>query len=271
MSNPIPIPKHSPWVTQVLVIRALLIREVTTRFGKYRLGFFWMLFEPLLGVIVIGLVIAPIAHRTVGQMPYAFFLLNGYLLYKLFTSPMTSGVNAISSNQGLLVYPSVRPLDPLLARFIFDLMVTMFAYAVFCVIAMWFGVTISLGGLHIILAAHLITWFCGCGFGLLFGVASAYYREVEKILPIIQRTLLFVSAVLFPTSILTRATKELFMYNPLVHTIELSRNALFPSYHAEGANLLYPGAFSIVVFAIGITFFHNNRNFLSSPRRNDRA
>lgn len=267
MPNPIPIPKHSPWVTQFLVIRALLIRDVTVRFGKYRLGFLWILFEPLASVIIIGIVIAPIAHRTVPEIPYPFFLLNGFLLLKLFTSPMSAGVNAISANQGLLVYPSVRPLDPILARFIFDLILTMFAFALFCVIAMWIGVTLSLQNLHIILAAYLITWLCGCGIGLLLGVVAANHSDVEKILPIFTRSLLFISAVMVPTSALPRSTREIFLYNPLVHTIELSRNALFPLYKAEGANLFYPCALGIIVFAAGITYFHNNRNSLSNSKK----
>jgi capsular polysaccharide transport system permease protein len=263
MPDPIPIPKHSPWVTQFLVIRALFSREVASRFGQYRLGFFWLLFEPLLGTVVIGLVVGPIAGRTVPEMPYAFFLLNGFLLLKLFTSPMNAGVNAITANQGLLVYPSVRPLDPLLARFIYDLITTMFSFSLFCVIGMWVGITLSLDNLHVILAAYLITWLCGCGFGLLFGVASAYYNEMEKIVRVIQRPLIFVSAVLFPSSVLSRSVREILFFNPLVHTIELSRNALFPDYYVAGANLFYPFSFGIIVFSLGIAYFHNNRNYLS--------
>lgn len=263
MPNPIAIPKHSPWITQVLVIRALFKREVATRFGIYKLGFFWMLIEPLIGVLVIGLVIAPLAQRSVPEIPYAFFLLNGFLLLRLFTGTMNAGINSITSNLGLLVYPSVRPLDPLLARFIFDLLLSMFSYSLFCAIAMWLGITLSLDRLQVILAAFLITWMCGCGFGLLFGIAAAYYSDVEKVVRVIQRPILFVSAVLFPTSILTRPVREIYLYNPLVHTIELSRNALFHNYVAEGANLFYPFAFGIIIFAIGITYFHNNRNYLS--------
>lgn len=263
MPNPIPIPKHSPWVTQILVIRALFNREVTTRFGKYRLGFLWMLLEPLIGVIIIGLVIAPIAERTVPEIPYVFFLLNGFLLLRLFTGPLNSGVNAITANQGLLVYPSVKPMDPMLARFIYDLITTMFSFSLFCIVAMWMGLTLSLNNLHIILASYLITWLCGCGFGLVLGVAAAHFKEMERVVPLIQRPLLFVSAVLIPTNALSSSTRELFLYNPLVHTIELSRHALFPLYRIEGPNLLYPGAFAIVIFSIGITYFHNNRNILN--------
>ncbi|RYD39352.1 MAG: hypothetical protein EOP83_36920, partial [Verrucomicrobiaceae bacterium] len=145
---PIPLPKHAPLVTKYLVIRALLNREVATRFGEYKLGFFWMLFEPLLGVIIIGMVIGTLAQRSVPEIPYPFFLLHGMLMLKLFTGPLNSSLNALSANQGLLVYPSVKPLDPFIARFAFDLITTAFAFVLFCIVGMWLGVEVSLGQLH---------------------------------------------------------------------------------------------------------------------------
>ncbi len=263
MFDPVTIPSHSPWKTQILVIRALLIREIATRFGKYRLGFLWMLVEPLMGILMLGLVIGPIAARSVPEIPYVFFILNGFLLLQLFTSSMNLGADAISSNQGLLIYPSVQVIDPLLARFIYGLITTSFSFALFCVVSMWLGIAMSLDNLHIIFASYLITWVTGCGFGLICGIASVHYRETEKIVKVIQRPLIFVSAVLHPTNIMPTEIRELMFYNPLVHTIELSRNALFPFYRVEGANLFYPAAFAIVVFAIGILYFRSNRNILS--------
>ncbi len=263
MPTPIPIPRHSPWVSQVLVLGALLKREVSTRFGEYKLGFFWMLMEPLMGVIVIGIIIGSIAQRTVPEIPYPFFLLNGMLLIRLLTGSMNAGINAIGSNQGLLVYPTVRPLDTFLARFIFELLTTVFSFILFCIIGVWMGISISLASLDILLASYLLTWMIGCGLGLIFGVASAYYKESEKVVLILQRPLLFISAVLFPLSAVPTSAKEILLYNPLVHTIELSRKTLFPFYHADGANLEYPLVVAIVVLSIGLTLFHGNRHYLS--------
>ncbi|RYG98024.1 MAG: hypothetical protein EON58_08320 [Alphaproteobacteria bacterium] len=259
----IAIPKHSPLVSQYLVIRALLSREVATRFGEYKLGFFWMLFEPLIGVVIIGIVIGPLAARSVPEIPYPFFLLHGMLMLKLFTGPLNSAVGAISSNHGLLVYPSVKPLDPFIARFVFDLMTVVFSFTLFCVVGAWMGVEFSLGSLHILAGGYIITWLIGCGLGLIFGVAAAFYSEVDKIVPILQRPLLFVSAVLYPTSQLPESAQRLLFYNPLVHNIELCRNALFPNYTEHGANLVYPGVFAIVVLSLGLTLFHSNRNNLT--------
>ncbi len=263
MPTPIQIPRHSPWVTQILVIRALLSREIATRFGEYRLGFFWMLIEPLLGVIVIGLIIGSIAGRTVPEIPYAFFLLNGMLLLKLFTGTMNNGINAIGANQGLLVYPTVKPLDTFIARFLYELLTTLFSFTLFCGAGMWLGIRISFGSLEVLLSCYLVTWFIGCGMGLIFGIASAHFNDVDKFVKVLQRPLLFISAVLTPISALPTSIQKILLYNPLVHTIELSRRALFPHYHAEGATMTYPAVIAIVVLGIGLSLFRLNRNFLT--------
>lgn len=260
MFKPIRIPKRSPWMTQYLVISALLKREVAVRFGDYKLGFFWMLFEPLLGVVAVGLLLGTAVSRTVPEIPYPFFVLHGMLLLKLLTGPMNTAINAVGSNQGLLVYPSVKPLDTFIARFLFQLIVTFFSCVLFCLIAFWMGVRFSLGSLHILSTCYLLTWLIGSGLGLIFGVASAYLRETDKILMVLQRPLIFISAVLFPSSAIPAHVREWLLLNPLVHTIELSRKALYPYYSTEGANLTYPTLFAIVVLSLGLTLFHGNKD-----------
>jgi capsular polysaccharide transport system permease protein len=263
MISPVKIVKRSPWLTQYLVLRALMEREVASRFGQYNLGFFWMLFQPILGVVVMGIIIAPFIGRSVPQIPYAFFILNGFLLLSLFMGPMKAGFKAVRSNQGLQVYPTVKPFDPILARFLYDLITIMFSFILFCLVGMWLGIELSLASLHVILAAYLITWLIGCGLGLIFGVLSTFYPETDKIVTVIFRPMMLFSAVLIPTNTLPLQVREILLYNPLVHAIELSRHSLFPLYRVEGANLLYPMCFAITLLYIGITYYEKNKNHLS--------
>ncbi|MES2438357.1 MAG: ABC transporter permease [Verrucomicrobiota bacterium] len=263
MSTPIPLPKRSAWASQVLVIKALFKREITTRFGEYQLGFFWMLLEPLLSVLVIGFLVGSFGGRAVPEIPYPFFVLNGKLLLNLFTGPLSSSMNAMKANRGLMIYPNVRALDPFIARFVYELITTLFSFTIFCVVGMWMGIQVSLGSLDNLAACYLITWLMGCGLGLILAVASAHYKEVEKIVDVILSPLMFVSAVMFPISALPTSLQNILLFNPLVHVIELSRKALFPFYYAEGADLFFPFAVAIVVVALGLMLFHSNRNFLS--------
>lgn len=262
---PVSIPNRSPWTTQRLVITALLYREAVTRFGKYRMGALWMLTEPLVGVIVIGLLLGPIIGRAAPDMPYAFFLLNGFVMLQAFTGPMSAGMSAVRTNQGLLVFPKVQPLDLAMARFIFELATSLMSFTIFCLIGMWVGVVLSLAHLHVLLATFVLTWLMGCGVGMILCVGTAYFQSVEKILAFVRRPLLFVSCVLHPLFAMPNFAQKLLLYNPLVHTIETSRKCLFPYYRIGEANLIYPAAWAVILFAIGLSLFHKHRHFLSQP------
>jgi capsular polysaccharide transport system permease protein len=259
---PVRIPRSSPFTTQFLVIGALMQREIQTKFGAYQLGFIWFFLQPLLGVLVMGILLGPFIGRSAPAMPYAFFLLNGFMLLGLFTAPMTVGMRALQSNQGLLVFPGVRPLDPYIARFVLEFVTTIFVFGIFCAIAMWMGIWISLDQLDILFYCFLLTWMIGCGFGLIFGVAAAYFNEVEQIVPVLQRPLMFISCVIHPAYTLPYSAKEILLKNPLVHTIELSRHALFPLYHLDGVNLLYPSVFAVSVLAAGLILFRGHSHYL---------
>lgn len=260
---PVRIPKCSPWSSQRFVLAALLHREAVTRFGKYKLGVLWMLTEPLIGVIVLGLLLGPVIGRTAPEMPYAFFLLNGFVLMQTLTGPMTSGIGAISSNKGLLVFPKVQPLDLLLARFIFELGLSVISFTVFCIIGLWMGIRLSLGQLHLIAAAFVITWMIGSGLGLILAVGASMVPSMEKVLNFLKRPLIFISCVLHPLASVPTSIQKILLFNPLVHAIEICRHALFPFYQVSGPNLAYPAALAIVVFSLGICLFHNHRHRLT--------
>ena len=260
---PVKIPTHTAWTNQRLVIAALLHREAITRFGRYKMGALWFITEPLVGVIVVGLLLGPIIGRTAPDMPYAFFVLNGLTLLQCFTGPMMSGMGAITSNLGLLVFPKVQPLDLLMARFLFDLFTSIFSFTLFCLVGMWFGVQLSLGHLHVLLGTFLITWMLGSGMGMIMSVASSEYPSVDKVVAFLRRPLIFVSCVLHPLFSVPSEAQKFLLYNPLVHTIELSRKSLFPFYHVPEVNLLYPTSLAIVIFSFGICLFHNHRHLLS--------
>jgi capsular polysaccharide transport system permease protein len=260
---PIPLPKHPAWISQILVLKALLRREALSRYGRYRLGFFWMLFEPLIHTIIIGVIVGTITDRRVNNIPYAFFLLNGVMQLQLFKSSWSSGLNAITSNQGLLVYPTVKPLDPFIARFFFQIRSMVVSSALFYAVGLWVGVKMSLENLHIVYLSYFLTWLCGCGFGLLFGVANFHFSEIQKTVAILQRPLLFVSCVLYPSASVPGPVRDYLLWNPLLHTIELSRKALFPAYYVPEAGLGYPAAFAIVAVGFGLAVFHNNRNLMT--------
>ena len=61
------------------------------------------------------------------------------MLLQMFTGPLTAGINAISANQGLLVFKKVQPIDPFIARFIFQLFANTLAPQLFFALLLLVG------------------------------------------------------------------------------------------------------------------------------------
>jgi len=261
---PIRIKKHSAFRTQAYVISALFKREMITRFGKYKLGLMWLIIDPLASVIILGVILGPIMGRSSGDIPYPFFLLCGYMMLRALTGPLNMGVGAIAANQGLLVFRQVQPIDPFITRFIFELFNNTIAFIFFCVVAAWIGITISTEHLFTLFYCIILTWLTGCGLGLVIGVKSIKIKELEKVQQYVQRPLIFVSGVLYPTSVIPLEYQKYLFLNPIVHTVEITRHCLLPNYILpEGINLFYPMMFCIVCLAFGMMTYTNNRHTLT--------
>jgi len=246
------------------VIDALFRREISTRFGAYKLGLLWLVLEPLVTVIMLGLILKPILGRA-GEfdgIPYVFFILCGFMILKMITGPMSIAAGSITSNQGLLVFRQVQPIDAFISRFLFELISTLTAFGLFCIVAAYIGVELSFHNTLDLLLCFFINWCIGCGLGLWLGITSLKLREVEKINTFIQRPLLFCSCILFSLSSMPIEIQEILLYNPICHTAELSRMALFPSYQVDKVNYTYPALWAIGCLSYGLVTYHNNRHFL---------
>src|SRR5690606_21073089 len=97
-------------------IRALILRELQTRFGQYRLGYVWVFLEPLLTIGILVLLFGTIRERAAPGIDYLVFLINGMIPFFMFRTGVTLGMSAVESNKGLFSYRAVNPIDALIAR-----------------------------------------------------------------------------------------------------------------------------------------------------------
>ena len=67
------------------VIEALFFRELKTRFGKNRrLGYFWVIGEPMTHILFFLIVFTLIRARSIPQVPIEMFLVTGFVSFFMF-------------------------------------------------------------------------------------------------------------------------------------------------------------------------------------------
>ena len=74
---------------QLRVIKALMLRELTTRFGRENIGFLWIMAEPLLFAILVGLLWRAMKGPLEYGVDIVAFVVTGYIPLVLFRSTIS--------------------------------------------------------------------------------------------------------------------------------------------------------------------------------------
>lgn len=232
-------------------IRALLLRELQTRFGQYRLGYVWVLLEPLLTIGFKLLIFGSLMQRVLSGISYEIFLVNGILPFFMFRSGVMQSLSATQSNKGLFSYRPVKPIDALLARNFLEFLLKFIAYIFFSSAFLWFGYSISFEHIPELLFYWVLLFFFMVAFSLIFMVIGNFSNEIGKFLSPIFVMLFFASGIFYSINMVPLQYQEYLLWNPLIHIFELMRHAVVPSYPlASGINLIY-----FVCWIIGALFF----------------
>ena len=118
----------------------------------------------------------------------------------------------------------------------------------------YYGFTPHLSGLLIIPLLLIITFFAALGGGLFLASINVKYRDVRYILPYFIQMLLFVTPVIYPSSIAGKYSWILAI-NPMTGIIKAARAAVLGT---EPINWLLIGLSSIavaVLIVIGVAMF----------------
>lgn len=236
---------------QFAIVFALIVREMTTRYGNKFGGYMWAVLDPVLTIAILTLVFSAVAHVPPLGRSFALFFASGYAAFYMYRSTADQVSSAVEANRALLNYPVVRPYDTVVSRILLQ------AATLFIVNALLFGVLylmvpfekIDLGP---ILLASLIAVTLGAGVGaaniVWFHLSSTY----QQIWGIINRPAFIVSGVWFLPEAIPHPYRDLLLWNPLVHIVGYFRAGFYPTYRAEYVN--FPYIIGLTVFSVVFGF-----------------
>lgn len=246
---------RSGYEVQRSAINALFFREIKTRFGKYRLGYLWAVLEPSAHLIVLLLFFGFIMHRTMPDISFPQFLLNGIIPYFIFSNITQRSLGAIEANQGLFNYRPIKPIDTIIARAKLETIIYMAVYFILMLVVAMSGETIKVNNL----LQLFFTWFMlilfSCGIGMIFMVAGHYLPETQKLFPIMLKPLYFLSGIMFPLHSIPKEHWPYLLWNPILHAVELSREAVVAGYVSEGVSLEYLVIVTLATLFIGLAVY----------------
>jgi capsular polysaccharide transport system permease protein len=257
--------KRSPVKIQRAVILALVIRELRARVEGKWLSLLWMVFEPLAHVLIILALFGFRRHVVSANVEFPVFLVTGLLPFFLFRNLARRLPTAITANRGLYAYRQIRPLDALIGRCVVEIgLYAAVSVAAFAVLG-WLGyhwlpvAPLELIGVVLLLVA------LGSALGLLFAVVGHNRPRVQTVVGLAFMPLYLLSGVIFPVQTLAVDVREILLWNPVLHLIELARVQYVPAFvPLQGVSWSYPALFTLVVAALALSLYRLKRHDLLS-------
>jgi len=236
-------------------INALIMREINTRFGSSKLGYFWALAEPAGQAVVLAVLFSLIGRNSLTGVPVVLFMLVGLVPYTFFKKLTQQLSASVSANKALLSYRQVGPLDPFFARLIIEVATFILVFFILMSILAWLDYEVwPQNLLELLMAAGLLV-FLSTGLGLVFCCISVVWEDFDKVLNMMMRPLLFVSGIFYTATMIPAQYWYLLTWNPVFHIIEMMREAMFITYTSPVADSGYVLLVGFILNALGLMMF----------------
>lgn len=253
---------RSSWEVFLTSVRAFLLRELKALYGRDRLGYFWALAEPAVAVAVfLGLHGSLLGGGTsiYGESPTVFFVF-GAVPYFLFSNAMSRTQGVCQSQKGLFNYRQVKPVDVMLARAMIDALMMLGVMAVFLCGWFWLDKPMPVVQPLEVIAALFALFALGVSLGLVFEVFGTVYSDLRKVFAIVTRPLFFISGAFFTMTMIPPGLMREIMYlNPILHGVDLVRDAVLLGYTSPASWAYLWGCIAVLQF-VGLSAY---RRYLS--------
>jgi homopolymeric O-antigen transport system permease protein len=230
----------------------LVWRDIKVRYKQTLLGGLWAIIQPLVGMLVFGVLFNRVAAVQSDGSPYPLFVFTGLTIWSFFQNGVSLSSNSLIGNDEMIrriYFPRIIvPLAQILALLL-DLAISFLFLAVLMVYYHW-----RLSSNVVWLPFFLVgSCLATAGFGFILSTLNVRYRDVKYALPFFTQMLLFITPVLYPISHVPGKLRVFLSLNPMAGMVEGCRYALLGSpvsWHLMLTSFI--GA--IVMFVVGLFF-----------------
>lgn len=258
------LPPVSPIKRVARSISALLLREMTTSYGRSPGGYLWALLEPLGGILLLSIGFSLVIHHPPLGSSFLLFYATGLMPFTLYQTVSLTVARSISFSKSLLSFPSVSWFDAVVARLILNSLTGMVVtFITITAILFISGEHTVLNPLPLILAMFLAILFAS-GIGLVNCFLIGMFPVWAQIWSILTRPMFIASGVILLYENLPDTSRSILWWNPLIHIIAIMRTAFYPTYRPEDLAIPYVIGVSLTLIATGLVLLrHWNRQILS--------
>jgi lipopolysaccharide transport system permease protein len=231
----------------------LIWRDIKVRYKQTVLGLAWVAMQPLLLTIIFTVFLGILARVPSDTVPYPLLVYVGLLPWTFFSSAVMSSGTSLVSNSHLITkvyFPRIIIPAAAVGGRLIDMAIS-FVILIGLMVYYRVGLTLNVLMLPVLVA---LTTMLALGVGTLISALNVKYRDIGVMLPVLVQLWMFVSPVIYPSSLLPAKWRWVYSLNPLVGIIDGFRASLFGGAFDRFA-LLASLAATIILLAASVYIF----------------
>ena len=232
----------------------LVWRDVKVRYKQAVIGVGWAVLQPLAMMVVFTLFFGTLANIPSEGVPYPLFAFVALLPWQVFSRSVTESASSLVREQRMITRIYFPRLIIPMATVIAALVDFAIASILLLGLMVFYNIFPSSRVIWIFIFLPLmIATALGIGFWL--SALNLEFRDVEYTLPFLNQFLLFLTPVVYPSSLVSQNWRLIYGLNPMVGVIEGFRWSLLGVGPGPSPMLLVSALVSFTLFFSGIAFF----------------
>jgi lipopolysaccharide transport system permease protein len=227
----------------------LVWRDLKVRYKQTVLGAVWIVLQPVVSMVIFSFLFGTLLKVPSGGVPYPIFAYAALLPWNYFAASLNRSSASLVGNSNLitkvyfprLIIPISSVLSPLVDFAI--------AFIVLGVLMAYFSIpiTASVVWLPVFLLLAMLT---ALGFGLWLSALNVRFRDINVMIPFIIQTWLYLTPVIYGTTLIPERFRFLLTLNPMTAVTEGFRWSLLGIQLADAQP---PGP--VLAFSFMVTLF----------------
>ena len=246
----VPGRRHRRRFATARVVLALMLREMTTRYGRSPGGYVWAILEPIGMIAVMAFGFALVLRAPSLGNSFLLFYAAGFLPFSAYQDIEAVTRGSISFSRQLLLYPAVTWLDAILARFFLNLLTKVLVTAMVLAAILYFTETTTVIDLPVLVLAMGLAALTGLGFGTFGCLVTGLSPLWNSIWKVAARPMFLASAVIYIYEDLPTLAQNVLWWNPLVHITGLMRAGVYPGYEPQYLSLPFVVGAALLVLVL---------------------
>ncbi len=254
--------RATPLQFQYRVLKALVLRDMSSRYGQHRIGYLMGILMPIVTISVMIVAFGLRGKMVPQDFSLGVFVVTGYPLWQGFQQMYSRVLAASSRTDPLLMFPQITQLDLILSTIILEVATHTLVFFILCVGVM---IVFSSGPPADPVAVLFCYWGClwiGSALGMILCALQRAAPLAVTFLNTLLRFGMWVSGVVFAINRLPSFLWPYLQWNPILHLIEGSRQSWNPAFQAPIFDPVYVLQCGFVLTTLGFVMERVSRRLV---------